>query len=283
MWSILYRLYLFKLLTIDEHNPHLIWVWWPEWSLVYQMDSCTETEMTTPAGTIDVEGCFIRYINFTGKTRFYFSEVLIEFISDILSSLIYFPLLKLSWQFDFWFIFIHTVFKCNPRFPDDIFMFSKPMGKMMFFRSPNTLPGIPVVYLYVVLIQFVFRRNRLHRPWVSYINSISLITPFNCSSYNPMRQLMLFTRGQLWPSGIVVACVCLCVCVCVCVSVNHQFVRTITCHPLKLQSPNLDQKCKRPWLRSLLFLGFIDLDLQGQIELKSQNLPHFGLESLSGQ
>ena len=77
--------------------------------------------------------------------------------------------------------------------------------------------------------------------------------------------------------------VCVCVCVCVCVSVNHQFVRTITCHPLKLQSPNLDQKCKRPWLRSLLFLGFIDLDLQGQIELKSQNLPHFGLESLSGQ
>ena len=78
-------------------------------------------------------------------------------------------------------------------------------------------------------------------------------------------------------------CVCVCVCMCVCVSVNHQFVRTITCHPLKLQSPNLDQKCKTPWLRSLLFLGFIDLDLQGQIELKSQNLPHFGLVSLSGR
>ena len=74
-----------------------------------------------------------------------------------------------------------------------------------------------------------------------------------------------------------------CVCVCVCVSVNHQFVRMITCHPLKLQSPKLDQKCKTPWLRSLLFLGFIDLDLQGQIELKSQNLPHFGLVSLSGR
>ena len=37
------------------------------------------------------------------------------------------------------------------------------------------------------------------------------------------------------------------------------------------------------WLRSLLFLGFIDLDLQGQIKLKSQNLPHFGLVSLSGR
>ena len=84
------------------------------------------------------------------------------------------------------------------------------------------------------------------------------------------------------PASVCV-CVCACVCMCVCVSVNHQFVRTITCHPLKLQSPNLDQKCKTPWLRSLLFLGFIDLDLQGQIELKSQNLPHFGLVSLSGR
>ena len=90
----------------------------------------------------------------------------------------------------------------------------------------------------------------------------------------------VFTRGQLWPSGIVIACVC--VCVYVCVSFNHQFVRTITCHPLKLQSTKLDQKCKTPWLRSLLVLGFIDLDHQGQIELKSQNLPHFGLVSLSG-
>ena len=31
--------------------------------------------------------------------------------------------------------------------------------------------------------------------------------------------LILFTRGQFWPSGIVVACVCVCVCVSVCLSV----------------------------------------------------------------
>ena len=31
----------------------------------------------------------------------------------------------------------------------------------------------------------------------------------------------IFTRGQLWPSGIVVACVCLCVCVCVYVCVRQ--------------------------------------------------------------
>ena len=30
---------------------------------------------------------------------------------------------------------------------------------------------------------------------------------------------MFFTRGQFWPSGIVIACVCVCVSVCVCQSV----------------------------------------------------------------
>ena len=86
-----------------------------------------------------------------------------------------------------------------------------------------------------------------------------------------IHQWPLFTRGQFWPSGIVVACVC------VCVSVNHEFVRTITHQPFKLGSPNLDQRCKTPWLRALLFCGMIDHDLQGQIELQSQNLPHLEL------
>ena len=61
-----------------------------------------------------------------------------------------------------------------------------------------------------------------------------------------------FTRGQCWPSGIVVACVCLCVLVCVCI--NYLLVRAITRGLFKLGSPNLDLRCKRPWLRSLLFL-----------------------------
>ena len=71
--------------------------------------------------------------------------------------------------------------------------------------------------------------------------------------------------------------VCVCVYVCVSVSVNHEFVRAITHQPFKLGSPNLDQRCKRPWLRALLFCGMIDHDLQGQIELQSQNLPNVEL------
>ena len=81
-------------------------------------------------------------------------------------------------------------------------------------------------------------------------------------------QFSIFTQGQFWPSGIVVACVC---------SSVTKFVRAITHYRFKLGSPNLDQRCKRPWLRSLMFCGTIDRDLQGQIELRSQNLSHFEL------
>ena len=65
--------------------------------------------------------------------------------------------------------------------------------------------------------------------------------------------------------------------VCVCVCFNHELVRTITHRPVKLGSPNLDQRCKTPWFGTLLFLGMIDSDLQGQIQLESQILPHFEL------
>ena len=50
-------------------------------------------------------------------------------------------------------------------------------------------------------------------------------------------------------------CLRLCVCVSVCVCVNHGLVRTITHHPFKLESLNLEQRYKRPRLRSLLFFG----------------------------
>ena len=72
-------------------------------------------------------------------------------------------------------------------------------------------------------------------------------------------------------------CLRLSVCPSVRVCGNHVLVRAITNHPFKLGSPSLDQRCKRPWLRSLLFCGTIDRDLQGQIELQSENVPHFEL------
>ena len=101
-----------------------------------------------------------------------------------------------------------------------------------------------------------------------------------CHAPNALFQLFLvfvifFTWGQFWPSGIVIAFVCGSVCPCVCI--NHELVRTITHRSFKLGSPNLDQRHKTPRFRPLTFLGMINLELQGQIQLESQILPHFEL------
>ena len=101
------------------------------------------------------------------------------------------------------------------------------------------------------------------------------------NSGRPTWDITIFFTFDFYPRPVLAfgycRCLRVCVCVCVCLSVNHQLVRAITHQPFKLESPNLDQRWKRPWLKSLLFCGTIDLELQGQIELKIQNLPHFEL------
>ena len=87
----------------------------------------------------------------------------------------------------------------------------------------------------------------------------------NCNPYEVPRVIF----SGFYPRPVLVFGYCRClrlsVCVSVCVCGNHMLVRAITHHPFELGSPNLDHRCKRPWLRSLLFWGVIDLDLQGQI------------------
>ena len=71
-------------------------------------------------------------------------------------------------------------------------------------------------------------------------------------------------------------CLRLSVCVSVCVCRNHMLVSAITHHPFELGSPNLDHRCKRPWLRSLLFLGLIELHLSNLTIFKNSfYLHHF--------
>ena len=91
--------------------------------------------------------------------------------------------------------------------------------------------------------------------------------------------LVVFTRGQFWPSGIVVACVCLCVRPPVRVCGNHLLVRAITHHPFKLGSPNLDHRCKRPWLRSLLFWGWLTLTFKVKFNSKVKRYPILSLSA----
>ena len=67
--------------------------------------------------------------------------------------------------------------------------------------------------------------------------------------------MQFFTRGQFWPSGIVVVCVCLCVRPSVRPCINHELVRVITHRPFKLGSPNLDHRCKKTLVKIPIVLG----------------------------
>ena len=64
-----------------------------------------------------------------------------------------------------------------------------------------------------------------------------------------------FYPRPVWAAGY---CHCLPLSVCLSVCVNHDF-RAIICHPFEVKSPNLGLKCKTTCVRSVLFLGLIDL------------------------
>ena len=99
-------------------------------------------------------------------------------------------------------------------------------------------------------------------------NALAMELRLSCT--NPSKYAQLYYLRPVLAFGY-------CRCLCVCVSVNHKLVHVIINQPLKLESPNLDQRCKRPWLRSLLFLGQLTLNFKVKLNLKSQNLLHFQL------
>ena len=83
-----------------------------------------------------------------------------------------------------------------------------------------------------------------------------------------MTNLSFFTRGQFWPSDIVVACACVCVCVrlsvCVCLCQSFTCSRDNS-GPVQARITKFGPKMQKTLLRSIIFCGLIDLDLQGQI------------------
>ena len=66
---------------------------------------------------------------------------------------------------------------------------------------------------------------------------------------------------------------------CVCLCSNHELARAITRH--LLESPNLDDKCKTPWLRSLLFGGWFTLTFKVTYDSKVKIYPILGLSMWS--
>ena len=58
-----------------------------------------------------------------------------------------------------------------------------------------------------------------------------------------------------------------------------KFVRAISHHLFKLESPNLDHRCKRPWLRSLLFWGQLTVTFKVKFNLKVRIYPILSLSA----
>ena len=75
--------------------------------------------------------------------------------------------------------------------------------------------------------------------------------------YFPMGFIRYHRFSPEASSGVRVLSLPASVCVSVCVCGNHLLVRAITQHPCKLGSLNLDHRCKKSWLRSVLFLFFL--------------------------
>ena len=136
-------------------------------------------------------------------------------------------------------------------------------------------------YLSVLVVGRLVNRGpesgRSNCQWMTfYSDRLSIPTrPDPRVRFDPGQQRnKVFTPGQFWPSGIVIGCVYGSVCSCVCF--NHELVRTITHRSFKLGSPNLDQRCKTPWCRSLSFLNDRPWTSRSNLT-ESQILPHFEL------
>ena len=72
------------------------------------------------------------------------------------------------------------------------------------------------------------------------------------------------------------------VCVCVCVR-QSSVCPDDNLWPAQATITKIRPEVQNTLVKIAIVLGFIDIDLQREIELKSHNLPHFGLVSLSGR
>ena len=84
----------------------------------------------------------------------------------------------------------------------------------------------------------------------------------------------IFTRGQFWPSGIVVACVCLSVCVSVCVCVRQPWACPRHKSPrVQARTTKFGQKVQNNLVKVPIVLGTFKV----KFNLKSQIYPILSL------
>ena len=131
-----------------------------------------------------------------------------------------------------------------------------------------------------------------HKQWSNKLqtNEFIIARTENCLTHQFTYCVFLLRLGnhrwgfmcRFYPRPVLAFGYCRCLRLSVCPSVrvcgNHLLVRTITHHPFTLGSPNLDHRCKRPWLRSLLFFwGWLTLTFKVKFNFKVKIYPILSL------
>ena len=115
------------------------------------------------------------------------------------------------------------------------------------------------------------RYSRTHHETVDFLKNACTRHPIHTLKYRcglavfTRKRCIFLTRGQFWPSDIVVACICLCLCVCAYVRQPWACPRD-NLWPIQARIiPNLDQRCKMPLLNPLLFGEWLTLTSKAKI------------------
>ena len=113
--------------------------------------------------------------------------------------------------------------------------------------------------------------------WCCLITShyLSQCWPRSMSPYGVNKLQWVNTFLYFYPRPILAFGYCRCLHLSVCMCGNHNVVRTITHHPFKLGSPNLNHRYKSPWLSSLLFWGAINIKVKFDFKCQIFWLHHY--------
>ena len=124
-----------------------------------------------------------------------------------------------------------------------------------------------------MLVRYIMSGVCLICSKYSILPSLLSVPSYTVGRIYILGKLGFITRGQFWPSGIVVACVCLFVCPSVCVCGKHLLVRAITHHPSKLGSLNLTIGVKDLGKDPYCFGGWLTLTFKVKFNFKVKIYP----------
>ena len=148
-----------------------------------------------------------------------------------------------------------TVISNIMRMASCVFICSPHKGDHILAHCPSIMDATAKWSPYCTHIAVVHELTRvpMHPPWPSISGTILFkgLSGIILAMLREKKLVLITYFGHFYTRPVLAFryCRCLRLCVCVsawpCVCINHGLVRTITHHSFKLESPNLEKRCKR--------------------------------------